>query len=368
MRILLVGTCLGVGGAERVMVDLADAYSDRGHQVGIVSLRGNPELRPRSDAVEVFALDAERFWHGFRAARALARVIGAFRPDVVHAHLFHAILMTRLVRSFAHMPVLVTTTHSTRVGGLARRCAYRLTERLSDVNSTVSREAAQEFVRLRAAEPDSVRVVHNGISLRDFWREAQARREVVAELGLDPEGRILLAVGRLSEPKDYPNLLRAVAMLHGSGGRMQVLVAGEGPLRDELAALASELGVSRLVHWLGLRRDVRKLMSAADLFVLSSAWEGFPVVVGEAMACECIVVATDCGGVQEFLGDAGFLVPPRDPALLAAAMRRALALSPEQRSALGRAARARIEERFSLEASVDQWLRIYGNDPQVHAC
>lgn len=88
------------------------------------------------------------------------------------------------------------------------------------------------------------------------------------------------------------------------------------------------------------------------------------MAVGQAMACECVVVATDCGGVSELLGDTGFLAKPQDPAALAAAMLRAVLLPADARKSLGRAARARIGEHFSLEASAERWLNIYQSHPR----
>ncbi|BCL76527.1 hypothetical protein JHS3_22630 [Jeongeupia sp. HS-3] len=100
-------------------------------------------------------------------------------------------------------------------------------------------------------------------------------------------------------------------------------------------------------------------MSAADLFVLSSAWEGFGLVVAEAMACERVVVATNCGGVAEVIGKEGILVPVKDSQALAAAINEALDWSVEQKRRIGQAARQRVVERFSLGAAVEKWLQLY---------
>ncbi|MNE51393.1 Capsular glucan synthase [compost metagenome] len=113
------------------------------------------------------------------------------------------------------------------------------------------------------------------------------------------------------------------------------------------------------VEFIGMRYDVNKWMSAADVFVLSSAWEGFGLVVAEAMACERIVVATDCGGVKEVVGDCGYLVPPNDSTQLGNALSQALKLSELQRVQLGNSARRRIIESYSLASVSERWLSIY---------
>jgi len=136
-------------------------------------------------------------------------------------------------------------------------------------------------------------------------------------------------------------------------------VAGEalGAGSEAIQAQAAELGTS--VRWLGLRRDMPALLDAADGFVLASAWEGMPLAVGEAMAMEKPVVATDVGGVRELVGEAGVIVPAGNPEALAQAMLALMQTTPEARCSLGRAARERIQRQFSLDAKADEWEALY---------
>jgi glycosyltransferase involved in cell wall biosynthesis len=136
-------------------------------------------------------------------------------------------------------------------------------------------------------------------------------------------------------------------------------VVGEGPLGDSLNAQAKRLGIAHRVSWLGIRHDVSALMSGCDLFVLPSAWEGFGLVVAEAMACERPVVATDCGGVREVVGDCGTLVPPRNPEALATAIEKTLGMAQSQKEALGHAGRQRVVARYSIAAMADRYLAVY---------
>ena len=119
------------------------------------------------------------------------------------------------------------------------------------------------------------------------------------------------------------------------------------------------MGLEDSVRWLGLRRDMPALLDAADGFVLASAWEGMPLAVGEAMAMEKPVVATDVGGVRELVGEAGVIVPRQEPGALAEGMLRCDAEPRRSRRALGRAARQRIQSRFSMDAKADQWETLY---------
>jgi glycosyltransferase involved in cell wall biosynthesis len=179
-------------------------------------------------------------------------------------------------------------------------------------------------------------------------------------MGADGEF-IWLTAGRIAPAKDYPNLLRAFARVRAARADARLWIAGEASGREfsKVRSLAAELGLDDSVRWLGLRRDLPALLDAADGFVLASAWEGMPLALGEAMAMEKPVVATDVGGVRELVGDAGAIVPPKDSEALADAMLDQMQSSPEDRRALGRAARVRIQGNFSMDAKADEWEALY---------
>jgi glycosyltransferase involved in cell wall biosynthesis len=172
---------------------------------------------------------------------------------------------------------------------------------------------------------------------------------------------IWLAAGRLSPAKDYPTLLRAFAQLRASNPSARLWVAGQGTKAtlEALEAAAASLNLTEQVSWLGLRRDLPALLDAADAFVLSSAWEGMPLVVAEAMAMKKAVVATDVGGVRELVGEAGAIVPPHNPEFLAEAMQSVMHQPAELRRAQGFAARLRIQQHFNLDSRADEWEALY---------
>jgi glycosyltransferase involved in cell wall biosynthesis len=174
---------------------------------------------------------------------------------------------------------------------------------------------------------------------------------------------IWLTAGRIVPAKDLPNLLRAFEIVIAAIPAAQLWIAGEAvdagmnPVSHFTAAANRE--TMKQVRWLGLRRDMPALLDAADGFVLASAWEGMPLVVGEAMAMEKPVVATDVGGVRELVGEAGVLVPAGDSLALANGMIALMQSSAEGQQKLGRAGRSRIAAEFSIEARADQWERLY---------
>ena len=161
--------------------------------------------------------------------------------------------------------------------------------------------------------------------------------------------------------KDLPNLLAAFKTVAATHPDVELWIAGEGksPRQKQVDGFSVENESLGQVRWLGLRRDLQALLDAADGFVLASAWEGMPLAVGEAMSMEKPVVATDVGGVRELMGEVGMLVPPKNPDALAAAMLVLMRSSNDARQKLGRAARVRIEDYFSIEARAQQWESLY---------
>jgi glycosyltransferase involved in cell wall biosynthesis len=195
-------------------------------------------------------------------------------------------------------------------------------------------------------------VLTNGIDAEAFTPDRVRRKRLRAENSVGTSF-LWIAVGRLVPAKDYPNLLRAFAEVHARQPASRLWIAGEG----DAAQYAAE--PAEAVEFLGLRHDITALLDAADGFVLSSAWEGMPLAVGEAMAMEKIVVATDAGGVRELVADAGLIVPAKDSLALAEAMLNAMAMHDMERKTMQRDARRRIQMHYSMPVKSAEWEDIY---------
>ena len=352
MKILYVITGLGLGGAEKVVADLADQMHALGNDVKIAYLTGDVQIKPASTDVEIIALHLNSAKHFLLASKKYRKLVKSFRPDVVHAHMVHANIFTRLNRALCPVPKLICTAHSSNEGGKARMLAYRLTNRLSDINTNVSQEATQAMISKGAFTQKTVVTVYNGINLNNFKNNPKSIR-------LEQNTLNFITVGRFTDAKDYPNLINAFAILKKNNRAINLTIVGNGELRDQIESLIKELELEEDVTLLGRRSDIPQLLSQADIFVLASKFEGFGLVVAEAMACECYVVATDSGGVAEVMGDTGHLVPIQDSQALADALQDTINLSDEDKVDNNKKARARVEEFFSLEASVQKWLALY---------
>lgn len=360
MRIVYVLNSLALGGAERQGLALADRMARRGHVVVLLV------LKPRLQDELITMLPVIHLGMGkgpFSLIRAIAEsgcFLQAFHPDLLQGHSFHANLVARLLKPFVPSCVVLSTIHSIYEGPWHRMLAYRLTDGLSRRTIAVSQAAADRFVRLWAVPRHKCIVVTNGIELAEFVPNLERRNWMRTAMGAESDF-IWLAVGRLVPAKDYPNLLQAFAQLLPSHPEACLWVAGEtaGTQFNRLIALASRLKVGSRVRWLGLRRDMSALLDAADGFVQASAWEGMPLAVGEAMAMEKAVVATDVGGVRELLGESGLLVPSQNPDALAAVMREVMRMPEVVRQSWGCAARERIGAHFRMDAKADEWEALY---------
>jgi glycosyltransferase involved in cell wall biosynthesis len=348
-RVVHVSFGLDVGGQERLLVELA-RHADRARfDLRFVSLGERGPLAGECEACgwPVEALGAPE---GLRPG-LLLRLAGRFRrwrPDVVHTHDNRALFYAAPAARLARVPRVVYTRHGP-LDAISRREAAafpylaRLVDRFVCVSADVAALSAREGVA-----PARIRTIRNGIDLRRF-----------AYAGPRPAGPVV-AVARLSPEKDLATLVRAAARAAPQDPELRVEVAGDGACRPALRRLAEELGLAGRVAFLGTVRDVPALLAGAGLFALPSRTEGIALTLLEAMACALPVVATRVGGTPEVVvdGQTGLLVPPADPAALAAALLR-LRRDPEWGRRLGAAGRRRAEQLFDVRRMVAEYEALY---------
>ena len=369
MRLVLITTGLAVAGAENQVFQLATCLKQRGWEPVIISL-----IPPRAWVRDLEELGIPVISLGMKGVqsvpRAWVQLIGFlryFRPDVVHAHMFHANLLARLARLVALVPVLVCTAHSTYEAPAQasqprertwREWAYRLTDPLCDLTTQVSQSGLERYVKVKAVPRKKIRVVPNGVDTDCFRPDPGTRRELRKELGWEHRF-VWISVGRFEAPKNHRTLIEALALLEQETGLLVLI--GDGNMRNEIEELTFTLGITSRVCFLGVRKDIPQLMNAADAYVMSSRWEGLPMSLLEAQACGLPVVATNVGGVPEIVrnGITGVLTPAGNPLALASAMRTLMEASPASRKAMGLAARQRVLNQFSLEQVVSQWENLF---------
>jgi glycosyltransferase involved in cell wall biosynthesis len=363
MRIFFLSTSMGMGGADSQLLSAARVLRARGHEVIIVSLTplGAMGLQARSLGIRTESLEMRRGIPDPRGLIRLGRIVRAWKPDVVHSHMVHANLMARALRLIQPVPAVVSTIHNIYEGGRLRMAAYRLSNGLVDHMTIVSQAAADRFIGERIVPKDLLTVVPNGVDTEYIRSVPAGGREALRQsLGFGREF-VWLAVGRFEIAKDYPNMLGAFARVRADRPDAVLLLVGRGSLQAETEALARKLGLAEAVRFLGVRDDVPQVMNAADAYVMSSAWEGMPMVLLEAAAAGLPIVATTVGGNHEVVlhEETGFLVPSRDQEALAAAMLRLSGLPESQRRAMGLRGYEHIRAHYGLDRVAERWEEIY---------
>jgi glycosyltransferase involved in cell wall biosynthesis len=316
-RVLLVVKGLDVGGIERIVVDLARGLRRHGADVEVAVVNDRrvallPALE--RDGILVHRLGgSDRI--GVAAARRLRALVIDPRFDVVHVHGPLVSVVARTAR--ARRPVVTTSHTPWRALHPATRVLWRATAGCDAVTIAVS---AAVQASLPTGARRRARVLPHGIDLH----AVEAARDAVSsrpEAPADRDEAVALAVASHRDAKNYPNLLRAMAMARGRGARVRLVSVGEGPLLERHRRLAAEWGVADGVEFRPPGDDVLEWMATADLLVVASDYEGQPLVVMEALALGCPVVATAVGRVPELVGPAvGRVVPPGDSDALATAI------------------------------------------------
>lgn len=368
----LIPTIDRIGGAEQQVLQLATGMATRGWRVSVIALSGNGGETAKtlpSAGVTFHSLGMRRGLLDPRGWLRLHAWIAQNRPDVLHGHLPHASLLARWSRVASPVPAVIDTIHSPATGGPARHLGYRISNGLVDMVTAVSRAAAESWLEAGLLPSEKLAIVPNGIDTNRWKRDEALRAAKRRALGLSNESKpnefLWLAVGRLDAVKNHATLLRAFARIPHHA---RLVIAGEGPLHGTLRSLAHELHLSDRVSFPGFQRDIYKWMQAADGFVLCSSWEGLPMSLLEAAACELPAVITDIPGSREVLPASAAIaaVPVRHPDALAAAMSAMMRLPLVHRHEIGRSMRRSVCTRFGLNAVLTQWDELYRALPEKH--
>lgn len=287
-------------GAERVVVDDINELLKKDIDVRLVTLR--PEKNDSTLAEECILLEKHWVkvyfsgWFNLSAWFLLIRQLKNWRPRAVVTHLWFANTIGRIASRLAGVPVIVSFEHNVydKVKSRIQFAADRMLAGLSQKIVAVS-ESVQKSLLRHGINKEKITILHNGIKI-DRYRGAQGL-ETRKNLGIKEDEFIFLFIGRLARQKGVDILIKALKKIE----RGILIVAGEGEESYGLARLTSELGLEQRIKFLGQRRDIPELLAVADCLVLPSRWEGFGMVVLEAMAAGVPVVASAVNGIEEII-------------------------------------------------------------------
>ena len=371
VTVVHVITGLQTGGAETVLTRLLTHAPRSAAVSSVISLMsGGPlETRLREAGVMVESLGMTRAVPSLRGIARFRRVIRQWRPDVIQGWMYHGNLAAWYgSRVCDSRPATVWNVRQT-LSALRRerpltRAVIRLNRRLAGSIDTIvyNSEAARAQHERFGFLSDRAVVIPNGFDCRVFRPDPAAGQRLRAELGIAPDQALVGLVNRFHPMKGHGVFLQAARLLLDRGAQSRFICAGRDVTweNQELRQWARQYHLEAHLHLLGERSDTPQLFAALDVACCSSIWgEGFPNVVGEAMACATPCVATDVGDTAEVLGEAGRVVPVRDPAALANALYAVLNLPLASRTALGQSGRDRIIARYSLEEMVQRYHALY---------
>lgn len=366
-------TTLGQGGAERVLsqvVPRPGEHSDERHVVVSLVDGGMFADELIAAGIEVRGLGMRPGRDVVRGTLRLARTLRELRPEMVISWMYHASLLDLLARPFAgpgrraRMVWMVRGSLHTGLGRdsglpLHTRATVRLLSRRSrrpEAIVTNSRSGRSHHGRA-GYRPRRWVLLPNGCDIERFRPDASDRAGVRAELGIPSDALVAITVARVHPQKDHPTLLAALHSVRATHPELECVLVGTGT-----EALTSRSPEALRVHGLGERTDVARLLRAADLVISSSLTEGLPNALLEAMASGVVPVATDVGDCRRVIGATGSVVDPGDPAALATAIGRLLAIAADARAVLGARARERVTEHFAIGTARLDYRALWDRD------
>jgi glycosyltransferase involved in cell wall biosynthesis len=378
LKVLHLIETLGSGGAERLLYTNLKNLDARHFQSCVVTLFAEgTHFREaiRELGVETIALECRSRRDVVRGIVRLGDQIRIRKPDLIHTHLLSANLVGRVAGRFHGIPVISTIhnpdyePHAFFTGARATRAKQLFARELDRWTArwccshliAVSKYVQASVARHLRFEP--ITVIYNPVDLDALEGPHRGREQLLQEIGLPPDAKILLNVGRVSPQKGLIDGIRALPAVLRAFPDAHLLTVGatgdSGWVKTVLDA-AIELGVREHVHLLGSRRDIGDLLRACDLFVFPSMFEGMGIALIEAMAMGCACIATATGPIPEIISDGvdGFLVPPQDTSRLASAICESLA-HPERAREVGRAAAESARRRFQAAPAAEQLAVIY---------
>jgi glycosyltransferase involved in cell wall biosynthesis len=371
VKILHIITTVGTGGAERMLLNVVAEGQKYGIRHGVIALRRDGMLAEplREAGARVWNCGLQAGQASLHAAREIRKALITFAPSIVQGWMYHGNLAACLARTLGGaMPPFIWGIHHTvddisnekrMTRGLIRLGAYF--SRWPSKIVYVSRASHRQH-RALGYHDERATIIPNGFDCGRFRPRPGAREELRRALGLSPDTIVLGKVAVVRPMKDHANLLKACALLKSRGLPFHLVVIGRRASEDNahLIRLIDQTGMGDRISLLGERHDMPALMAGLDMLVVSSAWgEAFPIVLGEAMASGVPCVTTDLGDSAWIVGDAGIVVPPRDPEALAEGMARLITADIESRRQLGMRARARITHNFGLARALERYHDLY---------
>ncbi len=367
VKVVHIISDLDAGGAEVMLAKLVGGMDRTRFTNIVVSLtdRGQLGEQIESSGVVVHTLGMRRGRPNVSALPRLVRLLWSMKPTIVQSWLYHADLLSTVAMKFSRSPILVWNVRCSDMDLTHYPPLTRWVQRvLAQWSATpaaviVNSEAGKQQHEALGYHPRRWEVIPNGFDTQRFHPNVSLRLPLRQEWKVPQDAVIVALVARVDPMKDHATFLDAAQQVANARPNVYFLLVGKGT--QMLAPAAAARGLTDRIHLLGYRSDIECLFPGVDVLCLSSTSEGFPNVLGEAMACGIPCISTDVGDARRIIADTGLIVPMRDPASLAQAIVDLIDRGPAACERLGRAARIRIEAEYSLSRIVDRYSMLYSD-------
>jgi len=352
----------GIGGVERLLLDMAGKYDALTFDVGHCNLfcadlgTGEFSQALKDTGARYFEIKGRKWFELPRILFRLITLLRAERFDVLHLHMLHATILGGFAAIFVPKTKVVVTRHYTVAlvnKPLLKWLDIFFTKRADRV-AAISDYVKRDLMK-NGVNPEAISIVHNGTDIDAFDRAAGD-----ADFPRKEKAFLMGTVGSLTHRKGHEHLIRALPLILRENPACELVVVGEGPELPHLQALSTELRLENKIRFAGFRKDIPQILRSFDLYVHPSLFEPFGIAILEAMAARKCVVATAVEGVTEIVvdGKTGHLVPPADADRLAEAINEAIS-DAGRLSRSGEEGRKRVEENFSIAKTVSGYQRLY---------
>lgn len=377
IAVMHVINAYALGGAEKLVFDIASSMDKTKFDVFVCSIGGRGDdlektLRRdlQSQGIKAISLDKAPRKQRLRAVLKLAKILGKNKIDIVHTHCPSPDFYGRLAAFISRVPlaacmsrvaVTFSTIHSTAgYSSYWEKVFKHFTTKYIAISEQVKKYAIDDL----QIPSDKVELIYNGIDLQRFMKNKIDRENKLAKLRIDADKKIITNIGRVAEEKGQIYLIRAAKIVLKEFPDVHFLIVGDDKTDKKTAQKLKDMvraeGLSDYITFTGIRQDVPEILAITDIFVFPSLWEGFALVVLEAMAAEVPVVATDVGIIREVLVDQenGLIVPPKDAVALAEGIKFMLS-DPERAKEMGLKGQKTVEEKFTIENTVRGYEELY---------
>jgi glycosyltransferase involved in cell wall biosynthesis len=371
MRIFHIITSLETGGAQWVLVQLIQQLKLQGHDQSVISMKPNGDMARQiiEMGIPLNEIPFKPFTY-LRARSQCQRIISSFHADIIQSWLYHADFLTLFLYHQKKVPIIWGIHHSYEPHGNNRLKSS--TKNIVKINALFSKVIPQKIIccsrsamrshsQIGFAE-SKMAYIPNGIDVNRFKPNLQSRKILRSELGLSSEIQIIGYIARHHPQKDHATFFNAANLFLEKKENTHFVLAGDqvDAENPEIQKQMLSSKYSSHFHFLGKRTDIPTITAGLDVATLSSSGgEAFPLSIIEAMACEIPCVATDVGDIKEMIGSIGIIVPSQNPKALSEGWMNILNESPVDRAVVGRAARDRVMNNYTVETMAEMYIKVY---------